>query len=127
MKAQVFTIILLLIFYNCSVQKKAITEEQIVYDTFIHIHFDKNESKLTNESKKTLNTIGKFILSNAKKNYTYKFEVIPSQKEKNNIEFDRVNVIINYLKDNFNIKESSLTFEFFDAIPSGFTINFSVN
>jgi hypothetical protein len=108
-----------------TIEKDGLT---ISYDRLIVIKFSENSINLTDKDKKTLDFIGDIILNNASLEINFVFEVLSCEEENQrneNIEYKRVKIVLDYLKEHFNINRERLLFRFIEfPCIDGFNMQF---
>ena len=95
-----------------------------MYDDCTCIDFEFDSIQPTNEGLQQLNTIGDAKELTDK--FWFVFTIISSEKEEQNnikLEFERMLFVLNYLKQNYNIKYGIL-FDYSGSTPNKFSMKF---
>lgn len=100
----------------------------LVSDTFLDITFLKDKIDITEKGLKILNYIGSNFSVIDKSKFELYFEVVPNEEEKIDlIEYKRVLIVLNYLRDNYQIDKSIFRVIFHEAITNNNFIRFSLS
>jgi hypothetical protein len=121
--------VLFCVFVSSCATKKVHTDSTniiVAVDNFIDFSFPEREYELTEEHIKILVKLGSVLNEKPADNQWYLFEVIPSSKEESCTAYDRLQLIFNYLKENYKIQQSKFKIVFHEKTPLDMQIRFSI-